>query len=97
MDGMSGRTFALKELMERSRAPMAREPMAAGENEAEGLTAEHCEKGLGMARAFLDNEENADSPLRPQVEALAAAYADLMSAMEEGPKENEAETETEDY
>lgn len=44
----------------------------------------HCQKGLSMAREYLDGEEGQSSALRPKVEALAAAYEELLSALGEG-------------
>jgi hypothetical protein len=79
-----GRAFALVELLERSKKPeesgYQQEPMEEGDFESEAPM--HCDKGLRMARAFLEQEENAASPLRPKVEALASAYEDLLSALE---------------
>lgn len=50
----------------------------------------HCEKGLAMAREYLDGEEGQSSALRPKVEALASAYEGLLSALNNDGGEEEA-------
>lgn len=91
MKGGEGRAFALVELLKRSKEPEPEDngyehkPME--ESDFMDKAPTHCDKGLRMARSFLDDDANADSPLRPKVEALASAYEDLMSALESGAEE----------
>jgi hypothetical protein len=54
-----------------------------------GMARGHCQKGLSMVREYLDGDEGQASPLRPKVEALAAAYEDLLSTLDEGGGEEE--------
>jgi hypothetical protein len=86
MNGDS-RTYALVELMKRrekdqSSEDHGHEAMAGGGDFMEEAHA-HCKKGLSLTRSFLEDDGNADSALRPKVEALAAAYEDLLSALGE--------------
>jgi hypothetical protein len=90
----NGRSFAIMELMERSKEPSGHGAMSMMGGDSEEISHEHCEKGLATARAFLDNEENAESPLRPKVEALASAYEDLLSSLDEDGEDKE---DPEDY
>lgn len=50
----------------------------------------HCEKGLAMAREYLDGEDGQASALRPKVEALVSAYEGLLSALNGEGGEEEA-------
>ena len=53
----------------------------------DGMAKSHCQEGLKMTTDYLESEEGQSSALRPRVEALAAAYKDLLSALNEGSEE----------
>lgn len=86
-----GRGAVIMKVMEARKAVP---PMEYGEEEeAEdgggfaSMAKGHCQKGLAMAKGYLDGEEGQSSALRPKVEALAAAYEDLLSSLNEGGEE----------
>lgn len=54
-----------------------------------GMARGHCQEGLKMAQKYLESEKGQSSPLRPKVEALASAYEDLLSMMNEGGSDEE--------
>lgn len=82
----SGRGLAIMKVVESKR--MAPPPMEDGPTGGAGDAMEAmCEQGLSMAKEYLSSEEGQNSPLRPKVEALAAAFEDLLSSVEKEPEE----------
>lgn len=81
--GPMGRGGVIMKVMEARKAlPSPEEDAEEGEGgDFASMAGEHCQKGLSMAKEYLNGEEGQSSPLRPKVEALAAAYEDLLSAM----------------
>lgn len=90
--GPNGRQAMIMKVVESRKAmgPMGYEEEPEGEEGGfSGMARGHCEKGLSMAREYLEGEEGQSSALRPKVEALAAAYEELLSALNEGGGEEE--------
>ena len=86
----TGRGAVIMKVMEARKAvPPMGEPEEEGGDFA-SKAGGHCKEGLAMAKEYLNGEEGQNSPLRPKVEALAAAYEDLLGALGASEGEEEA-------